>query len=307
MLHGAVVTAGVVLALSACSSDGYQGPVVGTAYVRVINATYLDSSATTVHAPYQAVPIDLLLDSAATDPSFLRIDRNAVSDVSNGTGPTPGQLDAGYHAVPAGVHSFVARLSGLIPEGPSFFTTSAKTQYVPKMYLEGNTFYTLVFTGLAKPQSTSAGALPTLNAPADFGSGFPFLYDDPFPGPIAAGVLEARFRVINAAPFLNADGTGATVFVFVTRTPSLSGIQYLGTADYRSASPYINLSASTVYVSVANEDGSVIYVQQQVAFSAGEVRTLVFQPNRQSFPLTGYVAGSTPSDYKLTNIKDNQY
>jgi len=300
--------AAVVLSLAtACSSDSSVGPSSSLAYVRVINATFLDSSAAAQPAPYQAVPIDVLLDSAPNSPSFLHVSGNSASNLSDGTGPAPARLDAGYHAVPAGVHSFVARLSGLTPEGPTFFTTDRHTQYLPRQYLTGDTYYTFVITGKAAPQATGPGSTPALNAPSDFGYDFPLVVDDPFTPPAVGDVLQARFHVINAATFSAADGTGTGVFIFVTRTPSLAGIQYLGYADYRYASQYINLTGGTVYVSIASSDGSVIYTQQQITFAAGEVRTLVFQSNRQSVPLAGYVPGSSTSDFKLINIKDNQY
>jgi len=299
--------AAVLSVATACSSDSSAGPSSGLAYVRVINATFLDSSATTPPAPYRGVPIDVLIDSAAGSPSFLNVAANSVSDLSDGTGPAPGRLNAGYHAVPAGVHSFVARVSGLTPEGPSFFTTDAGTQYLPKQYLTGNTYYTFLIAGKAKPQATGVLPTPVLNAPTDFGYDFPLLIDDPFTPPAVGDVLQARFHVINAVPFSATDGTGTGVFIFVTRTPSLVGIQYLGYADYRYASQYINLTGGTVYVSIANSDGSVIYTQQQITFGAGEVRTLVFQSNRQSVPLTGYDPGASSADFTLSNIKDNQY
>jgi len=300
--------AAVVLGFAtACSTDGSTGPAAGHAYLRVINATYLDSSAADQPAPYQTAPIDLLIDSVLVSPSFLHIAGNVISDLSDGTGPAPARLNAGYRALPAGIHGFVARLSGLTPQGPSFFTSNEGTQYVPKPELASNTYYTMVIAGKAKPQPVGISPVPVLNAATDFGFSFPLLVDDPFSPPVVAGVLQARFRVVNAAPFTRDNGGGRRVFIFVTRTASLTGIQPLGSAGYRNASPYFNLTAGTVYVSVANADGSVIYLQQQVTFGVGEVRTLVFQSTQQSVPLSGYVPGSSPSDFKITNIKDNQY
>jgi hypothetical protein len=106
------------------------------------------------------------------------------------------------------------------------------------------------------------------------------LVDDPFPGPSLNGAVQARFTLINAAPYAAATGAGAmlSVYLFPGSTPPADAITNYAaqaTVFYRSRTRAINVDAGTYVIVVAA--GTTILAQQTVTFAAGDVRTLVLQ------------------------------
>jgi len=223
---GALLSPTLVAATS-CATDTGFGPDATPARIRYVNAVFVAGNPSDTAAGLSgpqfrtttAVPIDVLVDLSTSAPSRLAL---APNSVSSGTSVAAGA--AGYADVPAGVRSFVARLASAVDPGtpPRIRTTSFYTNpvdslpYLPRQTLTPGTPYTLVVAGqlpapvvtaTAPPPRTPAAAVP-----------FVLLPDDPFTPPSAGGVLQARFRVINAAPYVTGTSaaTGATLAVYLT-------------------------------------------------------------------------------------------
>jgi hypothetical protein len=228
----------------------------------------------------------VLVDSSDTAPGVAALEPNSVS--SRATEPF-------YAALPAAVHSFVARVGGQSPPGLSLYTASTSLPYLPRLRLTTNTRYTLVVAGIVPP----TGLVPPSTVP------FAALVDDHFPPPSTSNGYLARFRVINAAPFAAASGNGATVNVFVTpgdepapTAPALAGLAALGSAAYRGSSVYMNVSPRSYWVTLAA--GATVLHQSQVSFTAGAVRTLVLFS-------TGFAAAPGSANHRMQMIVDAQY
>jgi len=320
-LRTAALTAVAAFGLAACGSDNTTSNPSGNTYVRLINSVYIDSTVPDVVSidsvtdpvhpdtvfttpQYVAAPIDMLFDSAAAAPSFISAAPNSVNDLSGGTGPKPANLDAGYHALSVGVHSFVARVSGLTPAGPSFFTTGSNTQYLPKQYLTNTTYYTFVLAGTTPKQPKSGS--PVLNGQYDFGYGFPLLVDDPFTPPSitvnGTTTLQARFRFINAATFPSQGYMQAYISTTPIDNSNVGSLVSVASTGQNSGSGYVNVTAGTYYVGLVI-NGTLVYTGS-LPFAAGEVRTLVLQNSTSAIPDPNAL---TSADYKLTSVKDNQY
>jgi hypothetical protein len=230
-----------------------------------------------------AVAIDYLVDSATADPSRFNIPSFSLAP--------DGNVD-GYISIARGVHSFVARRAGDASLTSSVYTNSRSVPYLPRQFLSAGTYYTTVV----------AGVIPATGGIPFYAVYFTVLVDDPFPGPTIGDVAQARFHVINAAPFASSDGNGATVNVYLTpgsTVPSDVATQYvrLGTANYRDKSPDFNVDPGT-YVVTLVANGQIV-AQQSIVFAAGEVRTLVLQSTASGTPGTG--------NHVLHNILDHQY
>jgi hypothetical protein len=286
----------------------------GLAYVRIVNAVYRgdDPSSAT------GLPVDYLIDSSTVAPSILGLAANAMS---------VGDSANGYVPLPAGVHSFVARAAE--GEGPSLYTTYTTFPFLPRQRLTRQTYYTLV----------AAGLVPTVGNAPDGTVPFIALLDDPFPGPQRGGQYQARFSVINAAPFASETGMGAEVMVYLTSTAlpaSTLTDQYvpLGYASYRGRSGYFNVDPGTYILTLiaspnsggpiipiglnrradlgpigpigpggpggSTGDEGILLVQQPITFGAGDVRTIVLQST---------AASGTPSsaNHAIVSILDHQY
>lgn len=261
----------------ACGDDAVAPSTTAPTHVRVVNSLFQDNGSDTT-----AVAIDFLIDSATTAPSVFGLPAHDVS---------PGDSAGGFRTFVSGVHGFVARRAGDTTLSASIYTTSGDFPYVPRQSLIARMYYTIIAAGIVP----ATGAIPNNRIP------FVALVDDAFPGPRLDNVTQARFRVINAAPYTAVTGAGAAVTVFVTpgSTPPASVTLYasLGTAAYRNASVYMNVDPGAYVVTL--RAGTRIVAQQPVTFAAGEVRSLVLQST----------ASGTPNvvNHIITNLLDHQY
>lgn len=271
------LTLAILMVGTACS-DSTAPSSAGVAHIRVINSLFQDDGTNIV-----PVSIDFLFDSATTTPSVFGIPRasHAAGDSANG-----------YQSLSPRVHSYIARRAGDTSLYASVFTTSTDLPYLPRLFLAGATYYTAIVAGVIP----ATGNIPNNTVP------FTLIVDDPFPGPTFQSVVQARFRVVNAAPYTVGSGNGATVLVYVTpgSTPPVGSItQYasLAAAGYRNGSAYVNVDPGTYVITITA--GGVIVAQQMVTFAAGEVRSLILQSVMSGAP--------NPSTNVLTNLLDHQY
>jgi hypothetical protein len=125
---------------------------------------------------------------------------------------------------------------------------------------------------------------------------------DPFPPPKVGDAYQARFVVINAAPFTSATGNGATLLAYLTpgdiAPATVTGLTTLGGMLYRQASVYFNADPGTYTLTLAA--GSQIVAQSTITLAAGEVRSYVVQS-------TGYAAVPSPANSFITSFLDNKY
>jgi len=249
--------------------------------VRIINALFQGND------PHTAVPqpIDYLIDSATTGAGVADLAAYAI---------TTGDSANGYRTLDQGVHSYVARVSGAVAGTTgesSVYTTSTNLPYLPKQYLTGNTYYTIVV----------AGIIPATGDIGDNSVPFVLLADDPFPGPVYAAVIQARFRLINAAPYTDSVGMGQDVQLYLTSgsaAPSdLTRLVPLGAASYQDASSYFNVDPGTYWLTLTA--GGTVVAQQSVTLGAGEVRSLILQSTMAGAPST--------ANHIVTNLLDHQY
>ena len=274
----ALAAAVIAISLTGCKdSSGPESSGPLPARVRIVNSVYQGTAATAV-----PLSIDYLIDAASTS--------SALTGNSISAGSDPG----GYREVAVGVHTLVARIEGKSSRTDSLYSTPTGSPWVPRLYLTANTHYTIVVSGLVP----SGGVA--------FNNSVPFvaLVDDPFPPIMVNGSLQARFRVINAAPFAAVSGNGATVNVFVTpgATPPavLTTLTALTTANYRNASAYLNIDPGTYTLTLAVVGAGTILSQSTVTFTAGEVRSFILQSTGPRSPVGA--ANNT-----VTPILDRQY
>lgn len=276
---------GVIAALASVAgcNDGVSPSATGHAYVRVVNAVYQGADASSA----TPIAIDYLFDSLLVAPSIANLDTNKIS---------VGDSASGYGSIASGVHGFVARRAGDTTFNSSIYTTSTDAPYYPRQFLTGDTYYTFVV----------AGIIPLPGAPILDGTvRLIAIIDDQFPGPRINDVLQARFKVLNAAPFASVGGTGAGVRVYVTpdsATPPTNITAYVqqATANYRNVSTYLNVDPGTYWITITlNTSAAPVLAQQKVVFAQGEVRTLVLQSTTAGPP--------SQSNHKLTNLLDHLY
>jgi len=262
-----------VILCAACGADTTGPTQGGPTYLRVINSVF-QTGASTV-----PVAIDLLVDSASSSPSVFGI---VPAGTSSGDGA------GGYATLGSGVHSFVARRAGDTSITASLYTTTADLPYLPKQSLFGHGYYSVVV----------AGVIPEIGTITNNTVPFVVILDDHFPGPTVNHVVQARFNVINAAPYAAASGNGATVSVYVNPEDTFSGniADYppLTTARYRNVSGYINLDPGAYVVTI--RAGTTTLAQQTIMFAAGEVRSLILQSTAAAAP--------SMANHALMNILD---
>jgi hypothetical protein len=270
----------ILLAASGCSeSSGPEKPDALPARVRIVNSVYRGTATTAV-----PVSIDYLIDGAIVAPGTATLTGNSIT---SGVGP------GSYQDVSVGVHSLVARVAGQSSKTDSLYTTPEGSPWVPRLYLTANSHYTIVVSGVIPAAGTA------------FNNSVPFaaVVDDPFPPVTVGGNYQARFRVINAAPFGSVSGNGTSVNVFITpgATPptTLTTISTLASAQYRSASAYLNVEPGTYVLTLAVGTATILS-QSTVTFAAGEVRTFILQSTGPRTP-----AGA--ANHKLTAVLDRQY
>jgi hypothetical protein len=187
----------------------------------------------------------------------------------------------------------MARIAGKSTTTDSFYTTTTNLPWVPRQYLTANAYYTIVVAG----QVPATGPINNNTVP------FNALVDDPFPPIMLNGTYQARFRVINAAPYASASGNGSTLNVFITPGPTppsaLNTISALTTATYRNASAYLNVDAGAYVLTIAVGTATILS-QSPVTFTSGEVRTFIVQSNGPATP-------PGIANHKLTSILDQTY
>lgn len=275
---GAIAGLAVV---GACSDSTAVSTSPAVTHIRIVNALLQSSS----EGPAVTRPIDYLFDSLVTAPSVMNIAANGLS---------AGDSANGYFLVGRGLHSYIARLAGDTTAQGMLYTNSASKPYLPKQRLIESMYYTLVVTGiLPEFGSIPQGAVP-----------FTILVDDPFPPPQFNGAYQARFRVINAAPYANpADADFAQVLVYVTpgsTPPSDPSIyQPLDYAAYPGSTGYLNVDAGTYVLTLVSGTTGATVAQQSVTFASGEVRTFILRSTSDGDPST--------ANHMLTNILDHQY
>jgi len=275
--------------LAACSADSATGVSATPAKIRIVNSVFQYTDATSSAAKTAPRAIDILIDSSTTAPGLAALPANSIS-----AGP-----GSSFEPIDADVHTFVARLAGDTGPTSSFFTNANNLPYLPHQYLTSGTPYTLVVAGIV-PVTPAAGAphtlIPSTAVP------FAVITNDPFPPPQANGAYQARFTVINAAPFAVSTGLGSTLAIYLTPGPTppttVTGLTSSGTALYRSGSAYVNTDAGTYTLTLAA--GTRIVAQSAVTLGAGEVRSFVVQS-------TGYAATPSPANSTITSLLDNKY
>ncbi len=256
------------------------------AKLRIVNSLYQYTDSNNTAAGASARSIDVLIDSSMAPPGIGGLAPNSMST----------DAPAGYRAIAVGLHSFVVRVSGQTASGTSVFRIDSATEYLPKQYLTPSTPYTLVV----------AGIVPAVGHPDSTAVPYTVLVDDPFAPPKIGGVYQARFRVINAAPFADPGGQGAVATVYVTpgttARPLVPGDTTAQVVSYRGATPYMNRDAGTYVLTIATGPTgteNVLY-QQTVTFGAGEVRTFIFQS-------TGYASTPGMVNHQVTVLLDHEW
>jgi hypothetical protein len=270
-----LMTFGVVV-LAACTDTTSPGGTMGR--IRIVNSVFQGDNA----AAAVPVAIDVLIDSATSGAGIanlvaLGLAPGNATDVGAGNHTGAGAIftAAGYRNLPAGLHSFLARVNGTTA---SFFQTGSGP-YLPKQYMLPWP-YTFVL----------AGVVPDTGAPASGAVPWAMIADDPFPPPTDS----ARVQVINAAPMADPSGQGTDI----TATLINGADTMSATASYRGSSGYINPPAGTWIIIFATAADTLH--TDTLTFAKGDVRTLLVQS-------TAYAATPGPGNTKVTNLLDNQW
>ena len=283
--------AATLVAAAACGSDSTTGVSAPPAQLRIINSVFQYTDATSAASKTAPVSIDVLIDSSTTAPGAAAIPGNSL---------VPSSGSSTYEPLTPEVHTFVARLAGDTGPTSTFFTNVTDSlPYLPHQVFTSATPYTIVIAGIV-PVSPAAGA-PHKRVPAP-AVPFTVLTGDPFPPPLVSGTYQARFTVINAAPFTSATGLGATLAMYLTpgttAPTTVTGLTSLGNSFYRNASAYQNADAGTYTLTLTAS--SKIVAQTTITLAAGEVRTLIVQS-------TGYAAVPSPANSVVKALLDNKY
>lgn len=292
-----VALVAVAAGLAACGSDSATGVPTTHAQIRIVNSVFKYTDATSTASKTTPAAIDVLIDSSTTSPGMAAIAPNSIAALA-------GADAAGYAPAAADVHTFVAQLAGTTGPTATFFTNlTTNLAYLPHMYLAAGTPYTMVVAGIV-PATPAAGApvtlVPSTAAP------FVVLTDDPFPPPQTNGAYQARFRVINAAPFAASTGLGTTFLVYLTpgstAPTTVTGLTSSATAIYRNSSVYVNADPGTYVLTLTTSPATTakIVAQSTITLAAGEVRSYVVQS-------TGYAAVPSPANSTVTSLLDNKY
>jgi len=239
----------------------------GTAYIRIVNSVFQgDDPQTAV-----AVPIDFIVDSSTAHPSVTNIPPGSIA---------AGDSANGFIALPAGLHTFIARVAGDTTLSHSLYTSSANTPWLPKMDLTGNTYYTIVLTGTIP----TSGPIP--------GDAIPWIanVNDPFAGDTSVGVVQARFSMTYAAPYTSTSGRGAYIKLYLTpgATPpaNLSSYAPYSLSLSFMSYPYTFIQGQDIppgtYTATITDLSGKIFAQQPVTFTEGEVKSFILQSTAYS-------------------------
>jgi hypothetical protein len=285
-----LVLAATIVAATACGSDSTTGVSATPAQLRIINSVFQYTDATSTASKTAPVAIDVMIDSSTAAPGVAAMPANSLF-------PTGASV---FESLNPAVHTFVARLAGDTGPTSSFYTNvSDSLPYLPHQYFTSATPYTLVVAGIV-PVSPASGA-PHTRVPAP-AVPFSVITDDPFQPPQVNGVYQARFVVINAAPFTSVTGLGATLLIYLTpgsvAPTTVTGLTSSGGVLYRGASAYLNADAGSYTLTFAVS--SKIVAQTAITLAAGEVRTYVVQS-------TGYAAVPSPANSFVQALLDHQY
>jgi len=268
---------GLVSVMSACS-DPTSSLAVDYAHIRIVNGLMRAGTGTAT-----PVAIDYLIDSSTALPGIANLGALGISTADSANG---------FRDISGGVHTFLARVAGDTSALGNVYTTSTNLPYLPHQRLVGSLYYTAVVTGV----------LPATGTIANNTVRFQLGVDDPFPGYSLNGAFQARFNVVNAAPYTNAAGTGANISVYVyggTTLPPGAITTYLskGTASYASQSAYFDVTTGASVVTLV-AGGNIIY-QQVFTFNPGEVWTFVVQSTGSGAP--------SATNHRVTPILDQSY
>lgn len=293
---GRVALVAALTMLAACGSDSSTGPSATPAQIRIVNSVFQYTDATSSASKTAPRAIDVLVDSSTNAPGMAAIPANSIAAISSAN-------TAGFAPITADVHGFIARLAGATGSTATFFTNSVNNlPYYPQQYFVQGMPYTLVVAGIV-PAPAAAGTVtltPSTAVP------FAVVTNDPFAPPQVNGVYQARFTVINAAPFTVATGLGSTLSVYLTpgstAPTSVASLTLSATALYRSGSVYINADAGTYVLTLTVGTGATakIVAQSAITLAAGEVRSFVVQS-------TGYAAVPSPANSTITSLLDNKF
>ena len=285
-----LILAATLVAAAACGSDSATSVSASPAKLRIINSVFQFTDGTSTASKTAPVAIDVLIDSSTTAPGMAAIPANSI--LPGGT--------ANFESVDPATHVFVSRLTGDTGPTSSFYTALTDSlPYLPHQYFTSGTPYTLVVAGIV-PVSPASGA-PHTRVPA---TAVPFsvITNDPFPPPQVNGAYQARFVVINAAPFTSVTGLGSTLLVYLTpgttAPTTVTGLTSSGGVLYRSASVYINADPGSYVLTLVVS--SKIVAQSAITLAAGEVRSYVVQS-------TGYAAVPSPANSVIRSLLDSQY
>jgi len=313
--------------LAACGSDASSPTATpGNVYIRSITSVWqthqrvdtvvIESDTLVDSTYYTPVSMDVMIDSANHAPSMLNIPPNSLSAGSDG--PPPGNVaESGYNQLTPGVHSFVLRQAGLTPLGASFFTTSAGTQYLPKIDLFAAPYTVVVFGKLPPPTDTGPALVPADRRNIHI---YDPVFDDKFPGPkrvIDGKPVYLAHIILHDYAVFHYRGHGNYLYLTsgTTIQPLSEIVKSQGTdlpQDGNGIDNTIEIGEGQTngqyVVNVITDDGRIL-IQQPVTLKYGEVRSFFLvndlQPGVTEMPGAG---PPSPTGYfKLINVLDNQY
>ena len=284
-----------LLAATGCS-DEFNAPEPGPVRFRIVNSVW-QLDATEAIASAQPRAIDVWIDGSS-DLGVINVPANSVTGIDGA--PEHVTLENG-------VHSWSPRLSApASPTTPLYSDNlEPRGEYVPRLYMTPNTQYTLVVAGIAPATGRPD---PGTFFVYDFSNKVP-LIDDLDPPPVRNGERLARFRLVNAAPFVTGGTNGGTVGLQLTEgsTPptlaTINTLQSITSATYRQQSSlYVNVSPGdyVVNVTTGGPGGRRILQQESVTFASGQVITILLQNS-------AYAATPGPANHKLSILVDAEY
>jgi hypothetical protein len=171
-----------------------------------------------------------------------------------------------YGDAEPGVYGFTTRMAG---DARPIAQSNLFRREV-RLRTAGGFGYTLVVAGVVPPTGVpAAGAVEPVIVP-----------DDPFaPSRGADGRLQARVRLVNAAPYAAGTEAGTLISLFVTpgtQPPgSLFGLAAQSVVAYRQAGAPLELSPGTYTVTIARTANARVLGRQVVELAPGAARTFV--------------------------------
>jgi len=233
-------------AMAVAGCGDVTSAVPQTTELRLVNAVV---NLNTTTAPGNE--IDILIDSSTAPPGTEKLAMNTARD---------------YAELSVGIHSYVARISGLTPPGSNLFRVLLRSHFTGAA--RGFTMYVV-------------GINPATGEPAASAIQAAVIFDDRFVPRTVNGTLQARFKVVNVAPYASGPtGTGAQVNIYLSPgTTPLSTVANLAPQTssavfFRSGSAYVNAAAGDYVLTLATTAG-VVLKSVPVSLGSGDVRTFV--------------------------------